>query len=113
MISLTIDEAICVEFSDESKRDISKSFEWGRKEWGADAASRWYRNLRSQTRDILTFFPLSQPIAPESDELGREIRQMVFSRYRVLFEVRERTVRILHVRGAYSDSDETIPGEDK
>ena len=95
-----------VEFSDESKHDIATSYEWGRKEWGAAAALRWYRGLRSQTRDLLTHFPEIQPMAPESDETRREIRQMVFGRYRVLFEIRKRTVRILHVRGAYVDRED-------
>jgi len=102
-----------VEFSDESKRDIANSFEWGRKEWGEEAALRWYRKLRSQTRDRLANFPMSQPFAPETAETGREIRQLIFGRYRVLFEVHVRTVRILPVRGAFVGAAEDDPGDDE
>jgi plasmid stabilization system protein ParE len=94
-----------VEFSDESKQDIAKSFKWGCKVWGEAAALRWYRTIKSKTRDILKQFPLSQPIAPESDDSDREIRQMTFGRYRILFEVEELTVRILHVRGSFVSED--------
>lgn len=94
-----------VQFSDEAKQDIENSFEWGRKHWGEAAATKWYRRLRSQVRDILTQFPLSQPIAPEAEDVGQEIRHMIFGRYRILFEVSGRTVRILHVEGAFSGPD--------
>jgi len=45
--------------------------------------------------------PLSCPRAPESDELGVIIRQLIVGRYRILFIVEVRTVEILHVIGSY------------
>lgn len=91
-----------VVFTDESNQDIASSFEWGRREWGSAAAQRWYRELRSHTRKILMQFPKSQPLAPESEKAGREIRHVIFGRYRILFEIVDQTVRVLHVRGAYT-----------
>jgi plasmid stabilization system protein ParE len=38
--------------------------------------------------------------AVESRMLKRELRQMLFGEYRVLFTIRERTVVVLHVRHA-------------
>ena len=90
-----------IEFTDAVKIEIAESYEWGRREWGATAALRWYRELRSQTRELLTHFPLSQPLAPESGDVNSEIRQMIFGRYRLLFEIQGRTVRILHLRGSF------------
>ena len=92
-----------VEFSDDAKRDIGRSYEWGRDKWGATAAAGWYRKLKAQTRETLTRFPLSQPIAPENEDVSGEIRHMIFGRYRILFEIIGNTVRVLHVRGAFVD----------
>jgi plasmid stabilization system protein ParE len=102
-----------VEFTHEAKSEIARSFEWGRQEWGSAAAVQWYRKLRSQTREILSNFPLSQPIAPENGDFSSEIRQMIFGRYRVLFEIDGRVVRILHVRGSYVEKGRDEMGVDE
>lgn len=102
-----------VVFTEESKQDIANSYEWGREEWGEAAARRWYLKLKSHTRDILTRFPLGQPVAPESDEAGRDIRHLIFGRYRILFEIVDRTVRILHVRGAFTGTEKENLGVDE
>jgi plasmid stabilization system protein ParE len=92
-----------VEFTDEAKRDINESYEWGCREWGDAKAFSWYRASRAKTREILTHFPLSQPVARESTEAGTELRQIIFGRYRILFEIEKRTVREVHVQGAFVD----------
>jgi len=102
-----------VEFSDDAKRDISRSYEWGRDNWGASAARQWYRKLQAQTRETLAHFPLSQPIAPESEDVTGEIRHMIFGRYRILFEILGNTVRVLHVRGAFLDNEQIDLGADE
>lgn len=102
-----------VEFTEESEQDIANSYEWGREEWGEAAARRWYLKLRSHTRDLLMRFPLGQPLAPESDEAGREIRQLIFGRYRILFDIVDRTVRVFHVRGAYIGKENENLGVDE
>jgi hypothetical protein len=53
----------------------------------------------------LDTFPTRCPLAPESKDLGREIRQLLYGKrhavYRVLFEIRGDTVFVLRVwRGA-------------
>ena len=92
-----------IELTDEAKADFDRSYNWGTREWGRSAAARWYRELRASIREILGHFPLSQPIAPESEELGAELRQMIFRRYRVIFEIERSTVRILHLKGPFVD----------
>src|SRR4029450_1268218 len=99
-----------VEFTNEAKRDIGESYEWGRREWGDAKALSWYRSLRAKTRDILTRFPLSQSIAPESADTEIEPRQIIFGRYRILYEVERRTVRVLHVQGAFVEKKRSGPG---
>jgi hypothetical protein len=42
------------------------------------------------------------PTAPESEDLGRELRQFVIVRDRIIFIVKDDTVTVLYVRGADS-----------
>ncbi|MEP6944867.1 MAG: type II toxin-antitoxin system RelE/ParE family toxin [Acidobacteriota bacterium] len=88
-----------IEFADEAKLDFAKSYDWGKRNWGQASATRWYREVRAKVREILGHFPLSQSVAPESSELDQELRQMIFRRYRVIYEIDGRTVRILHLKG--------------
>ena len=94
-----------VEFTDEAKRDINESYEWGRREWGDAKALSWYRSLRAKTREILTHFPLSQSVGPESSEAETELRQVIFGRYRILYEIEKRTVRVLHIQGTFIEKE--------
>lgn len=102
-----------IEFSDDAKRDIERSYEWGRGKWGSAAALKWYRQIKAQTRQLLTHFPLAQPIAPESEDVDGEIRHMIFGRYRLLFEIVDNTVRVLHLCGAYVDKEHYDLGVDE
>jgi plasmid stabilization system protein ParE len=48
----------------------------------------------------LEMLPNRHPIAPESEFLDREARQLIYGNYRILYVVEDRpkVVRILHVR---------------
>lgn len=92
-----------VEIAPSAEKDIDIAYVWGCEQWGIVQAKKWMRDLMVSLRG-LSSFPLRYALAPESDEVGeanRETRQMVFQRYRVLFEVVESTVRVIHFRGAY------------
>ena len=102
-----------VVLTDRAKRDFDRSYEWGRREWGEAAARQWYSEIKSQTLLSLSTFPLGHPVAPESEEHGSEIRQMIIARYRVLFEVEGRTVRVMHLRGAYDGVESRNLGVDE
>jgi len=82
--------------------DINASFEWGCRTWGQENARVWVRELRQTFKNRLTSMPLSCPVAPESEELGISVRQLIVGRYRALFIVEKRTVTILHIKGSYS-----------
>ena len=83
--------------------DIDSSFQWGCRTWGEENARVWIRELRKVMRSRLTTMPLSCPRAPESEELGVTVRQLIVGRYRILFIVEKITVEILHVKGSYVD----------
>jgi plasmid stabilization system protein ParE len=92
--------------------DISSSYEWGCRVWGQQKARVWARELQRTIKSRLTSLPLSCPLAPESDDLEMQIRQLVVKHYRVLFIVEKKTVTILHVRGPYIASIELLKADD-
>ena len=89
-------------FHPDAETDISSSYQWGRRVWGDKQAKAWAQDLQRAIKLRLTSLPLSCPLAPESEDLGIAIRQLIVQRYRVLFIVEKKTVTILHVRGPYA-----------
>lgn len=81
--------------------DFTSAFEWGSRVWGRKQARAWIQNLRRTLQHRLALIPLGCPLAPESDELGMPVRQLIIDRYRILFIVKRRAVTILHLRGPY------------
>lgn len=94
-----------VVFSQEAVADLSTSYEWGCEAWGEESAWRWYASVRDSILRMLGTFPESQPIAPDNDEYDVEARQMIVSRYRVIFTIAGRVVTVLHFRGPYTGYD--------
>jgi hypothetical protein len=72
--------------------------------FGAKRKRKWSRQFHTTCKKRLGQFPESCPIAPESEDLGFAIRQLVIGRYRALFVVEGDTVEILYVRGSYVGS---------
>ena len=85
----------------DAETDISSAFEWGRHAWGEENARTWAQQLYRNLRERLSSTPLRCRIAPESEELGIAVRQLIDGRYRILFIVEEKTVTILHLKGAH------------
>ena len=85
----------------EAENDIALSYRWGIKTWGEDQAKGWIIKLRRIMSTRLSTLPMACPVAPESEELGLPVRQLIIQRYRILFVVDQHTVTILHVRGPY------------
>jgi plasmid stabilization system protein ParE len=85
-------------------QDLRQSYLWGTEEWDVAQAKKWLREIRKAAMS-LSSLPERHPIAPESDEFNEEVRQLVYGRYRILFTIRQKTVYILHCRGAYTGGD--------
>jgi plasmid stabilization system protein ParE len=91
-----------VVFSDEAAGEFAASVQWGYENWGEEETWHWYAKIRSSIRDTLSIFPLSHPIAPDSEEYEIEVRQMVIGRYRILYTFDGKRVTILHLTGPYA-----------
>ncbi len=84
--------------------EILESYEWGAAFWGEDAARLWLEELYSAVFRRLAVYPLSCPIAPESAESETIIRQYLVRRYRILLEVNNDSVVVLHLAGPFNPS---------
>ncbi len=100
-----------VEIAEPAEEDIDEAYLWFY-ERDPGKADRWYRGL-CKAIFSLREMPLRCAIAPESQDLDREVRQLLYGRrrqmYRILYEVRGDTVvvlRIRHTSRAYLDPEE-------
>jgi toxin ParE1/3/4 len=88
--------AFTVEFSFRARRDIEEIAAY----IAADSPKhswRWRQRLQAKLRSLTTM-PSACGLAPEDEVSGREIRQLLFGAYRVLFTIDGTRVFILTVR---------------
>ena len=89
-----------------AERDITKAFLWGCEYWGVEMAIDWANELRTTIEGQLQAMPRRFPVAPENDGSGREFRQLLTGRYRVIFHIQDETIFVVHVRGPFSGSSD-------
>lgn len=89
-----------VEVTRKAFSDAEEVYLWLAERSSLKAAAQWYSGLFNAIATLDTF-PTRYPLAPESKDLGREIRQLLYGKrhavYRVLFEIRGDTVFVLRV----------------
>lgn len=61
------------------------------------AAERWLNGVSNAVLS-LEEMPHRCPLAPEAEHVGKRVRQLVYDRYRILYIVTGRHVRVLTVR---------------
>ena len=89
----------------EAEEEILESYEWGVSHWGHDLVEKWIRDLYSKIFALLAISPAGCAIAPDAEIADREIRHMFVGRYRVLFEIQDEAVFVLHVRGPFTGNE--------
>jgi plasmid stabilization system protein ParE len=90
-----------VEVTDTAEAELDSAYCWLRDEYSPDYAADWRERLLDAVTTLETF-PERCPLAPEGRLVRRKIRQLLYGKrhgaYRLLFEIQERTVYILHIR---------------
>lgn len=80
--------------------DVDGVLRWFHEQQAAVAGGRWFARLMAKI-DTLEAHPERCGIADESEELGVEIRELLFGKrhgvYRILFQIEGRIVQILRV----------------
>ncbi|MGC8552697.1 MAG: type II toxin-antitoxin system RelE/ParE family toxin [Phycisphaerae bacterium] len=77
-------------------RELEEAYRWIAVE-SKPKADQWYNNLIKKL-DMLTHIPNRCPPAPERRFSDEPFRQLIYGKYRIIFLVDERCVRILHIR---------------
>jgi plasmid stabilization system protein ParE len=89
-----------VQIADKALADVEGVLTWFRDQEATEAGGRWFNALWKAV-DTLETRPERCSLAAEAEDIGREIRELLFGRrrgqYRILFEIRGRTVHILRV----------------
>jgi plasmid stabilization system protein ParE len=92
-----------VQITAKALRDVVGVLHWFHDQHALVAAARWYSQLMTRI-DTLERQPRRCRLAAEANELGFELRELLFGKrrgvYRILFVVDERTVNVLHIRHA-------------
>ncbi len=97
--------------------DISDTCDYLAKHYSATSVEAWY-NACMRAIGSLATHPERCQIARESESLGVELRQLLFRRYRsvyrILFVLRDDSVRVVCVRHSARDElkKEDLPTED-
>jgi len=106
-----------VEFTDVADMEVQNILLWiiGRT---PDRAEHWQEGLESAVRS-LEEFPGRCALVPEVSSTARQVRQLFYGMYRLLFTLVDAdgdgsmdTVHILHVRHGAQDSRELESGDD-
>lgn len=85
-----------VRFTAAAEADLEEAHSWIAADSPA-AAVRWFFGIRAAAMGLAAL-PRRCALAAESRAFGREVRQLVYGSYRVLYEIDADVVRILHVR---------------
>ena len=91
-----------IEWSTKAELDVDRVLLWFQGQRASDAAAHWLKGLREQVRSLQNN-PERCPMASEAEDVGLPIRELLFGRYRILFQVEGDIVRISHVRHSARD----------
>jgi len=84
-----------VETSRAAERDILGIFDYIDRD-SRRRALKWFREIERQIR-TLARSPKRCPVIPESEEIGREYRHLIYGSYRTIFRVEGEAVYVLRV----------------
>ena len=86
--------------------DLDEAYRWIA-ERSPEKAARWLDRFLNALQ-TLEHFPARCATAPESEQIGQEIRQWIYGRragaYRALFVIQKDEVHILHIRHAWRNT---------
>lgn len=99
--------AFRVHIADKAVADADATVFWLQQQGASATAQLWFTSLWNAI-GTLESHPERCPVTAEADDIGREIRELVFGKrrgtYRILFEIRVRTVFVLRIWHSARDS---------
>lgn len=88
--------ALRVELTEGALADVDEIYAWIHAR-APEAAARWFAGFEDHVAS-LALLPDRCPVAPESAAFHREVRHLLFGRYRILFTIAGGSVQVMHVR---------------
>jgi len=90
-----------VEITEKAQEEARQALRWIA-QYSPEKAALWHFELMEKV-DSLENFPARCPLAPESKTHRKEIRHLIFGKYRILFIIEDETVYVLRVRHQAQD----------
>jgi plasmid stabilization system protein ParE len=97
-----------VEITEKAQEEAREAIRWIA-QYSPEKAALWHFELMEKV-DSLENFPARCPLAPESETHGKEIRHLIFGKYRILFIIEDETVYVIRIR--HQAQDVLSPDED-
>jgi plasmid stabilization system protein ParE len=85
-----------IEIMPPALRELDDAFNWIARR-SPKRAETWQARAMRAIQSLVEF-PRRCPLAPENEDFGVEVRQLLYGDYRIVFTIEDDTVRILHVR---------------
>lgn len=85
-----------VEITEKAQAEARSAANW-MAQFSEEKATTWFFELSAAIQSLENM-PFRCSVAPETKTFGFEIRQLIFGKYRILFNVQDETVYILNVR---------------
>lgn len=83
-----------VRVSRSAKADADDAYVWMKEKYSEAQAVRWFNGLADAVNSLAEFSGRC-PLAPESEEIGRELRQLLYGKrsaaYRIVFAIKPDT----------------------
>ncbi len=88
--------AFFVELTARAKDDLEDAARWYAQH-SEDKALLWLIGFREAAESLADFASRCR-VAPESRDGEREVRHLLYDQHRILFEIEDETVTVLHIR---------------
>lgn len=85
-----------VNLTDQAHAEAEFAFKWIEQSSPTNAVE-WFNGLVDAV-ETLCSMPERCIVAPESEDVGQEIRQLLYGKFRILFSIEKQTVYVLHIR---------------
>lgn len=85
-----------VEITEKAQEEVRQAIRWIARQ-SPKKAALWHFEFLEKTDSLESLAALC-PLAPKSKTHGREIRHLIFGKYRILFLIEDETVYVLRVR---------------
>jgi plasmid stabilization system protein ParE len=90
-----------VEITGKAQEEMREATRWIA-QYSPERAALWHFEFLEKV-DSLERSPARCSIAPESESHGKEIRHLIFGKYRILFSIEDETVYVLRLRHQAQD----------